>query len=179
MARSAKERIRREVRSLTPPAPSIRRAVVDHLDRWLQVHRPKVVVGFLAMADEIDFTPLVGRHPEIRFGLTRTKVGTTLTVHAFDAPRERHRHGFEQPVAEAPPIPLADIDVVLVPGLAFSRDGRRLGRGAGYYDRFLSRLRADKVALTVEARIRNDLPVEPHDVLMDWIATESGIAPTS
>ena len=108
-------------------------------------------------------------------GLTRTAPGVTLTVHPFDAPRETHRFGFEQPAAGTEQIAAGDIDVVLVPGLAFSSDGRRLGRGAGYYDRFLAGVDADKVALTTSDRIRDDLPREAHDVLMDWLATEDGV----
>jgi 5-formyltetrahydrofolate cyclo-ligase len=151
--------------------------VIQQVSRWLAERKAQVVVGFLAMGDEIDMTPLVDAHPDIRFGLTRTAPGITLTVHHFDAPREVHRFGFEQPVGDAPVIPRQEIDVVLVPGLAFSIDGRRLGRGAGYYDRFLAGLDAAKVALTTSDRIRDDLPLEPHDVRVDWIATETGVYP--
>lgn len=170
-----KPRLREEMTGRPRPGPEVRRRVVEEVSRWLERHRPGVVVGFLAMADEIDMTPLVDAHPDIRFGLTRTASEVTLTVHDFHAPRERHRFGFEQPVADAPRISPQEIDVVLVPGLAFGRDGRRLGRGAGYYDRFLADLPAEKVALTTSDRLRDDLPLEPHDVQVDWIATEEGV----
>src|SRR5690606_27466912 len=126
------------------PEP-VRAAVVDNVGKWIEEHRPRTVVGFLAMESEIDFTPLVDRFPEVRFGLTRTAPGVTLTVHEFDGPRERHRFGFEQPAADSPKIPIAEIDVVLVPGVAFGPDGRRLGHGAGYYDRFLATVDATKI----------------------------------
>lgn len=174
-ASEEKRRLRSELIARPHPGSLIRERVVSHVGEWLRRRQPGIVVGFLAMGDEIDMSPLVTEHPSIRFALTRTAPGVTLTVHDFDAPREIHRFGFEQPTAGAEEIPADDVDVVLVPGLAFGRDGRRLGRGAGYYDRFLARLDADKVALTTSERVRPDLPLEPHDVLVDWIATEDGV----
>lgn len=153
--------------------------MVDHVGAWLAGRNPSVVVGFLAMGDEIDMSPLVARYPRIRFALTRTAPGMTLTVHDFDAPRERHRFGFDQPSGDTATLPLSQVDVVLVPGLAFAPDGRRLGRGAGYYDRFLAELDAETVALTTEDRILDDLPREDHDVLVGWIATERGVVPAA
>jgi 5-formyltetrahydrofolate cyclo-ligase len=70
---------------------------------------------------------------------------------------------------------LEEVDVVLVPGLAFGPDGRRLGRGAGYYDRFLAEIDADTVGLTTRDRIRSDIPVESHDLRVGWLATEDGV----
>lgn len=170
-----KAEIRQEMNARPFPPPQVRRQVVEHVGKWLAERNPATVVGFLAMGDEIDMTPLVAAHPDIRFALTRTAPGVTLTVHPFDAPRETHRFGFEQPAAGVEEIGVDEIDVVLVPGLAFAADGRRLGRGAGYYDRFLAGVDAVKVALTTSDRIRGDIPREPHDILMDWIATEEGV----
>lgn len=174
-----KQRLREEMSSRPPVPLSTRQRVTENVSRWLDEHRPRVVVAFLAMGDEIDVSPLVVGHTEIRFALTRTAPGMTLTVHDWDAPRERHRFGFDQPAAGSATIPPAEVDVVLVPGLAFAPDGRRLGRGAGYYDRFLAGIAAETIALTTEDRIRVDLPRESHDVLVDWIATERDVVPAA
>jgi 5-formyltetrahydrofolate cyclo-ligase len=64
----------------------------------------------------------------------------------------------------------------LVPGLAFSRNGIRLGRGAGYYDRLLAGSNAVKIGLTYEDRVFDWLPAEEHDVKMDYLLTETGLA---
>ena len=67
------------------------------------------------------------------------------------------------------------LDLVVVPGLAFTADGRRLGQGGGHYDRFLARLRPD--CLTVGAcfaeQLVRELPTEPHDQPVDAVATDS------
>ncbi|MDQ3469754.1 MAG: hypothetical protein M3487_08330 [Actinomycetota bacterium] len=67
------------------------------------------------------------------------------------------------------------LDVVVVPGLAFTVDGRRVGQGGGHYDRFLPRLRED--CLTIGAcfaeQVVADVPIEPHDQRVDAVATDA------
>jgi len=66
------------------------------------------------------------------------------------------------------------LDIVIVPGVAFSRDGGRMGNGEGYYDRLLDRVRPDcpLVALCYECQLFDALIVGPHDVFMDKVVTE-------
>ncbi len=71
----------------------------------------------------------------------------------------------------------ASIGLVVVPGLAFDRSGARLGRGKGYYDRFLARLRPGtlSVALAFECQIFAEIPCEPYDKRVDMIITEDRV----
>jgi 5-formyltetrahydrofolate cyclo-ligase len=71
-------------------------------------------------------------------------------------------------------IALKDIDVVVVPGVAFDRKGHRIGYGGGYYDNFLPRLRPDakRIAVAFEMQMKHSIPIESHDVKMDMIITE-------
>lgn len=73
------------------------------------------------------------------------------------------------------PIPQDAFDLVIVPGLAFDRQGNRVGFGGGFYDRFLSGLRAAKVGIAYGFQLGEALPTEPHDVELDWLVTESQI----
>lgn len=68
-------------------------------------------------------------------------------------------------------------DVVVVPGLAFTRAGDRLGQGGGWYDRFLAGTRGDCTTIGVgfDVQIVDRLPVEAHDVRLDHVVTESGV----
>ncbi len=61
--------------------------------------------------------------------------------------------------------------VALVPCLAFTADGRRLGRGGGYYDRFLAQHEGPKIGLAFDEQLAEDLPAETHDVSLDAIVT--------
>ncbi len=67
------------------------------------------------------------------------------------------------------------IELALVPCVSASRDGRRLGHGAGYYDRFLASRRCRTVCLCYEALLCEFIPTDEHDVRMDAVATEKGI----
>jgi len=98
------------------------------------------------------------------------------------------RYGLSEP-PPAPPADPATIDLLLVPGLAFDADGYRLGRGGGYYDRFLSQLRGQPGFRGLACGLAFDcqtwasplqprfarVPREPHDVPVDLLVTESGV----
>lgn len=69
------------------------------------------------------------------------------------------------------------LDLVVVPGIAFTERGHRLGRGKGYYDRFLKKLNEDvsSIGLAFEMQIVNEIPVEKNDMPVDYIITEKRI----
>jgi 5-formyltetrahydrofolate cyclo-ligase len=87
------------------------------------------------------------------------------------------RYGLMEPVGpRLGPTAIGAADVVVVPALAVARDGVRLGRGGGYYDRALRLARADAVlvALVFDDEVADALPVEPHDRLVTAVVTPSG-----
>lgn len=67
------------------------------------------------------------------------------------------------------------LDVILVPTVAISPEGVRLGYGHGYYDRFLSKNQTTSISLTFEKQIIKKIPREKHDVIIDWIVTEDRV----
>ncbi|MEX1279806.1 MAG: 5-formyltetrahydrofolate cyclo-ligase [Acidimicrobiia bacterium] len=145
-------------------------AVRRHLDRWLS--QDAVVLTYLAMPGEVDPGPPPGDRTVL---VTRTPAAGSLTIHPIGAPRERHPFGFEQPVAGADRW-TGPVDVVLLPGLAFGRDGSRLGRGTAYFDRLLAGGDiAVRVGVAPAARIVDRVPTEPHDVAVTHLATEAGV----
>jgi 5-formyltetrahydrofolate cyclo-ligase len=83
------------------------------------------------------------------------------------------RHGIREPAESAPSVDLADLDLIVVPGLGFDAAGGRLGRGGGFYDRFLSRpgVRAWKVAVGLDEQVVDSVPREAWDVGMDALVT--------
>jgi 5-formyltetrahydrofolate cyclo-ligase len=69
------------------------------------------------------------------------------------------------------PAPVNRLDLVVVPGLAFDLRGRRLGRGKGFYDRLLSAANGVKCGICFDEQLLPEIPVEPHDVTLDFLAT--------
>ena len=77
-----------------------------------------------------------------------------------------------------PAIDLSRVDLILVPGLAFTKDGARLGRGGGYYDRLLANCPAHtrRIGVCFATQLVASLPVEPHDQRVERVITESSFA---
>jgi 5-formyltetrahydrofolate cyclo-ligase len=88
----------------------------------------------------------------------------------LEPPRERWNEAAKN-------IPTGQLDLVIVPGVGFSRDGGRMGNGQGYYDRLLEHVRADcpLIGLCYECQLFDNLIVSPHDVFMDKVVTELAV----
>jgi 5-formyltetrahydrofolate cyclo-ligase len=168
------------------------RRSLEHLLAWPRWRSARWALVYLPFGDEADplgameagtgAAPGTGagteRPPGPRLATTRTSPGLPLTVHALDGEAlERHPFGFSQPPADATPVPLDEIDVVLVPGLVFDRQGVRLGYGRGLYDRLLAPLPPTMatVGVTREALLVPRLPREGHDVAVRFLLTEAGL----
>ncbi len=80
--------------------------------------------------------------------------------------------GIPEPQEKNPALAPEDLDLILVPGLAFDRNKGRLGYGGGFYDRVLSQTGAIKIGVAFSFQIANELPQEPYDQRVDWILTE-------
>ena len=166
---------RRALRSRPPVTPDESARVAAHLRDWLGERLPSRVLIFLPMAGEVDVTSVIDDRHE--WFTTRTPGGDApLTVHSIHAPRERHRLGYSQPIADAERVEASSLDIVLTPSLSFAKDGRRLGWGKGYYDRlFASAPDVVAVGVALDRLLADDLPTEDHDRRMDWLATDSGV----
>lgn len=84
----------------------------------------------------------------------------------------RHPYGMLEPGDDCPVVPREEIDLILTPGLCFDRAGYRLGRGGGYYDRYLECYRGVSVGLCRESFLRGALPREVHDKPVNLVVTE-------
>lgn len=96
----------------------------------------------------------------------------SFAIRSLDDLVESRRGLWEPDPRRTEPVSDAELDLVVVPGLAFDRRGWRVGFGAGLYDRFLAGVDAPRVGLAFSLQIEPSLPVEPHDEPVDWIVTE-------
>lgn len=159
------------------PSPQVAARVKKSLRTWMAGRLPGTVAAYLAIRGEVDVAGLFTDLPGWRWALPRLETDDTLVFRDHGAPRERYRFGIEQPVAGGVVIPVHEIDLFLVPGVAFDLTGRRLGRGGGHYDRVLAGRRADSTAVGVTYRDRlvDDVPWDRHDQRMDWLAIEDEV----
>ncbi|MFH1706841.1 MAG: 5-formyltetrahydrofolate cyclo-ligase [Planctomycetota bacterium] len=85
------------------------------------------------------------------------------------------RYGIPAPGPGCPAVPVTEITVVITPGRAFDPSGRRIGRGAGYYDRFLPTVRAVTIAPAYACQVFPAVPAGPADIPVDILVTEDGV----
>lgn len=141
--------------------------------RWQSAH---TVLLYHALPDEPDLQPLLDAGlAEGKQVLLPVVVGDDLLLKYYAGPdtlREGAFHILEPTGGDFPLSQYADIDLALVPGMAFDRQGHRLGRGRGYYDRLLPRLpRAHRLGICFPFQFLDAVPCEPHDAVMDEIAS--------
>lgn len=157
-------------------------AIVAGLRRWIVPSDYLTVLVFLPMVHEVNLMPLLEDDMGGRYVATRTPDrGGDLSVHELGGPLEVHRFGFLQPHSSAPVVSPDDIDIALLPGLAFDLFGNRLGRGAGYFDRLLRATRTDAkhVGVVAAALVVDRLPADEHDIPVEYLATEEGVIATA
>ena len=176
--------LRRKLRTVLRGFPLEQRAeasrrlceVARESAQWQAAH---AILFYSPLADEPDLWPLVGE---------ALAAGRLAGLPRFDArtgaylPRQLRRlpedlepgqFGVLEPIGDCPALDVKHLDLVLVPGIGFTLDGARLGRGKGYYDRLLSQVSGFKCGVAFECQMLTALPVEPHDVRLNGILTPS------
>lgn len=140
-----------------------------------------VVAGTIAIRDELDADPLMARLAGLGARLVLPRVEATGEMTFRDAARatlEKGPFGLTQPAATAE---IVRPNLVFAPLLAFDLRGRRLGYGKGHYDRAIANLRATGrvfyCGLAYAQQQVDAVPVERHDVLLDWVETPLNSVP--
>lgn len=133
----------------------------------------RTVLLYHSLKDEVDTHAFIRKWGGSKLLLLPVVVGDDLELRRYTGPDDLAvgAYGIEEPVGEAF-TDYASIDLVVVPGVAFDRNGNRLGRGRGYYDRLLPRIpAARKLGLCFPYQLLDEVPSEPLDVRMDEVLT--------
>ncbi len=106
-----------------------------------------------------------------KFFLPRVN-GVNLDILPYDQSRlELGSFQIEEPTGDDLTDP-AEIELIIVPAVAFDHKGNRLGRGKGFYDRLLQTTRATKIGVGYDFQLLEEIPAEPHDIPMDMVITQ-------
>lgn len=133
------------------------------------------ILMYHSLPDELSTIDFIDKwHTRKHFFLPRVN-GVNLDVLPYD--RTRLQYGsfhIEEPTGND----IEDIDnieLIIVPGIAYDNRGNRVGRGKGYYDRLLSRTKATKIGIGYDFQLVDEIDSEPHDITMDIVITDSRI----
>lgn len=124
-----------------------------------------------SLKDEVDTHAFIRKWSREKRILLPVVVGDDLELRLYTGPEDLTvgAYGIEEPTG-ALFTDYAAIDLIVVPGVAFDRDGNRLGRGKGYYDRLLPRIpSAYKIGICFPFQVVDEVPAEPFDIRMDEI----------
>jgi 5-formyltetrahydrofolate cyclo-ligase len=170
--------IRGRLKSMTPAqrsAASLQaRSLLAGKSVW---KKAKSILVYAPLPEELDVWPLV---------LEAAAGGKTIALPRFDSVSKKYgacrvedlandlvsgQFGIREPGGHCVPVPLNRLDLVLVPGVAFNLQGRRLGRGKGFYDQLLALVRGTTCGVAFDEQIVAEIPVEPHDIHLNCILT--------
>ena len=144
----------------------IKKLSIDNIKIINNFIKNKIVCTYIHTDSEVDITnDLIGYKQLI----TSYLVSSDIELCLYKEPFIKNALNILEPEN---PIKIKEVDVFLVPGVAFTASGKRLGRGGGYYDKLLSKYPDTlKIGITFNERIMQDLPTESHDISMDYVFT--------
>lgn len=182
-----KKELRQQLRAALDAVEPVQRqrlsnAACDRLLTLPEYQSAQAILLFLSMPAEVDTSPIAlrawtdGRRvlaPKISWEQKRMQPVEISSLTSGLAPDSM---GIRQPI-EGLPQPISEIDLVIVPGLAFDAEGNRLGRGRGFYDRFLSNpeFRGVACGLAFESQVVPRVPRDDHDRRVDLLVTDAAI----
>lgn len=178
-----RQRVRKMLADIPPDDMTAKSLRACHrLFERSQFLKAEVIMVFLSLPSEVDTSPIVLRCWQARKRVLAPKVSWNqrrmlpVEIRSLTDDLMVSTMGIREPVAGIPfPIPL--IDMVIVPGLAFDEYGNRLGRGRGFYDRFLAHPEFKGIAcgLAFEEQILPSVPVGPLDRHVDMVVTDEKV----
>jgi 5-formyltetrahydrofolate cyclo-ligase len=149
-------------------------ALLQRQEIWEQA---ALIFFYAPLPEEVDIWPLVG---------DALAAGKTVALPRFDPATQRYvacqiqniaqdlgegRYGIREPGEHCVAVPPNRLDLILAPGVAFDSQGRRLGRGKGFYDQMLATVRGTTCGVAFDEQIVETIPVESHDVHLNCILT--------
>jgi 5-formyltetrahydrofolate cyclo-ligase len=158
------------------------RKACQHLIDTDQFKRASVVMFYLSLPHEIDVKPAIlhawqqGKTVAVPKVSWQQRHMIPVEITSLETGVAIEAAGLRNPITGVP-VPPDDIDLVVTPGLAFDKNGNRLGRGGSYYDRFFdsNKLGAYKCGFAFSQQIVEDVPTDVNDVRMDLVVTEAGV----
>lgn len=166
-------------------ADDVREAAHRRMARSLMCLREGLAAGgyvalYAASPGEADPTGLVDLVPDQDFAFPRVHGAQLELVACAPGDLVAGYRGILEPPPRHRAIPLSQVRMLVVPGLAFDRAGHRLGQGGGHYDRLVARLRASAypgliVGLAYALQVVPEVPHEAHDERVDVVVTEDGL----
>lgn len=158
--------------------------IINKLLKMEEYKKSNTVFVYMDFKKEVQTISLIkkmiseGKHVIVSYTDTKNTELVLFRLHNIEKDLVVSPFGYLEPKKENRiPVNIKDIDLILVPGVAFDRELNRIGFGKGYYDKILNDRRNDAkaIAIAYEFQVLDRIPYEEHDIKMDIIITEENI----
>ncbi|MBE6320782.1 MAG: 5-formyltetrahydrofolate cyclo-ligase [Bacteroidales bacterium] len=147
--------------------------ILSQLEKMTAFREAKTVLLYYPKNNEVDVLPLFKRYKRDKVLLLPVTHRNGMTANPYEGNDKMHRGKVGIPEPTTPPFE-GNIDVIIVPAVAFDKEGNRLGRGGGYYDRFLKKqTHATIIGVGYDFQLVDEVPVRKHDQKMHRIILPS------
>lgn len=155
--------------------------IQHHVEAFFkEFESPVTIVGYVAF----QYEAVIPMEQYLTHNWLLPTFNTQLKAYEFapleaGKPLQKGLFGIDEPVGRSDQMSIYDaresVDIWLVPGVVFDKQGNRIGRGKGFYDQFLKEASGLKVGICYECQLVETVPAESQDIAMDMIITEKGI----
>lgn len=174
--REIRREVRQRIKAMDEAAKELAAAAIfERIEGLDSFRNARSVALYAAMNDEVPTATVLDRWLAMGKHIVVPRVEGDI-MRFYDYSEERMQsgaYGILEPVGDEE-YPVADIDLIIVPARAFTPAGARLGRGGGFYDKYMSQpaFRAHKTGVAFGCQIFEELPTDPHDILVDEVITD-------
>ena len=183
MKQSLRKMIRQKLAGLNPAVAHAKSmAICKRLLEQPEYDRAQTIMIYLPMADEVDVAPIALRGWQQEKTIAAPRLAwdqrhmLPVEIRSLETGLVVTYKGLREP-AGGEPVPVEFLDLVIVPALAYDRQGNRLGRGAGFYDRFLKtpQFRGLAVGVAFREQLVDHIPAQENDVPVHMLVTDEEV----
>ena len=170
-----RQQIKEQKRRITFEDKQKRSAIImDKLEQDKNFQKAQTIMCYWSMKDEVHTHDFIKKwHPSKRIILPAVR-GDELELKVFEgfgSMKEGENFGILEP-AGTEFTELSELDLVIVPGIAFDKNNNRMGRGKAYYDKLLQKVSCPKYGICFDFQFMDSIPADSHDIKMDRVLTD-------
>ena len=144
-----------------------------------EINNAKTIFCFVSMKDEINTKYIIKKLLDLgkNVGVPKCEKENIMQVYKIESLNDLEKgfYNIEEPKAYCQKINPEDIDIAIIPATACDKKRNRIGKGAGYYDRYLENQKMLKIAVCREKFLVESIPTDENDIIMDKVVTENHI----
>lgn len=169
-----KKELRKQIKALkkqhtTEQLDAQSKAVMAKVEAHPDFIKANIVMLYYSLPDEVQTADFIAKWRSKKQIILPTVVGDDIVPVKLDDSTTFAKGDFDIQEPQSEPY-TGDYELIIVPGVAFDKNGNRLGRGRGYYDRFLcNHTKVKKIGICFDFQLVDEIPTEPTDIKMDEI----------